>query len=39
VWTRTPVRSPPLLVTLGNAAELTLGEDDTGRESKRFEYN
>jgi hypothetical protein len=31
--------SPPLLVSLGNAAELTLGEGGIGSESKRYEYN
>ncbi|MGH3620629.1 MAG: lasso peptide biosynthesis B2 protein [Sciscionella sp.] len=30
---------PPLLVSLGNAAEMTLGEGGTGSESKRYEYN
>lgn len=31
--------SPSLLVSLGNAADLTLGEGGTGTESKRYEYN
>jgi hypothetical protein len=29
----------PLLVSLGDAVELTLGEGGTGSESKRYEYN
>ncbi|MGQ0778990.1 MAG: albusnodin family lasso peptide [Pseudonocardiales bacterium] len=31
--------SPSLLVSLGNAVDLTLGEGGTGNESKRYEYN
>ncbi len=31
--------SPPLLLSLGNAAELTTGEGGSGSESKRYEYN
>jgi hypothetical protein len=30
---------PVLLVTIGYAAELTLGEGGSGSESKRYEYN
>lgn len=33
------VELPELLVNLGNAAVLTLGEGGTGSENKRFEYN
>jgi hypothetical protein len=36
---RTESESPSLLVSLGNAVDLTLGEGGTGSESKRYEYN
>ena len=36
---RTESESPALLVSVGNAADLTLGEGGTGSESKRYEYN
>lgn len=31
--------TPSLLLGLGDAAELTLGEGGNGSESKRYEYN
>lgn len=35
----TEVAESSVLVRLGDAADLTLGEGGTGSESKRYEYN